>query len=70
MFFAPVNRRNRLENAKFPVITLLIRELLGGEWFASDCVIQQAVYLSKYLSQDKCKRPRFAALLGMKADRR
>jgi hypothetical protein len=36
-----VNRRNRLENAKFPVITLLIRELLGGEWFASDCVIHQ-----------------------------
>ena len=38
-----MNRRNRLENAKFPVITLLIRELLGGEWFASDCVIPQRV---------------------------
>ena len=39
-----MNRRNRLENAKFPVITLLIRELLGGEWFASDCVIRQGVH--------------------------
>ena len=30
--------------------------------------LQQAVYLSRYLTQEKCKKPRFAALLGHESE--
>ena len=41
VLFATIMRMEEPQKVKFPVFSLVIRELDHGDWFASDCTIRR-----------------------------
>jgi hypothetical protein len=68
MVFTPSGRRNGAENAEFPVFSLVIREVLGGDWFAADCVIRHPVPQFSDVSENRSKFGRVRAISDQRMD--